>query len=510
MWPRHVALRRVAGHVRTTFTARVGGRAFSSGLVRAEASQEESDTSFLIRRTSSSWSPARSRTNHTVPNTHGKRDSVTQLTAREHETWIAEIFRPHKRIRKLCSIDPDSTYQSEDLGSKLPEDLRRDPLSAFTDESNALDISTAGECIRLYIYGLLEQSRDLDALQKCLERDQAGVKALYWLLKTAKHEELDATYSFKFIQATALCIVGQDKTDVWWDMLEIDHAPKSLNDSAISDMVYSRMRWQNALTVALFEAQLFWTKQDCCFDAPLQSFLRIHRRNAGKRPSDRLSVVAACSWITTKLIFFDKSNTSVKDYDAFVNFLKGYYRTTVDGRYHVGLFELMHPTHRRADALLGYLRNAKDNEEAMLHLRSLPRGRLWLVFLNLIGNCHSVGRTADVRWAIDFFEEVMREKRRQNTQGAGDRDAWSQRSRKASKSELAQGVEVRPDGRIAAQYAFRETLEEAQQREKKLASKVRSPLQQPLHASRAAADTNSKLKKKAPVREGSVTYRPSV
>lgn len=362
--------------------------------------------------------------------------------------------------------------------------------------------------MRLYIYGLLEQTRGLEELQKCLKRDQAGAKALSWLLKTAKHESLDATYSFKFIQVSALCIVGEDKTDVWWDFLTIDHAPKSLNDRAVSDLVYSRMRWQNALVVALFEAQLFWTKSDSCFDGPLQSIARITNRISGKTLSeDRIAIVAGTSWLLSRMIFFNKSNTNVNDYDAFVDFLKGYYQDDLDGPYNVGLLELMHPTDQRADTLLNFLRDAEDSEEGTLYLMARAEVRLRLVFRYLTYYCHRMGRAADARWAIDFFEEIQRKMQRLNAQGVSSRDLLHRTRRKASRSELIGDVEVNPDGHVVSKYSFTETWEQAQKREKKVGSKAPSPLEPPLHSSRAAADTTSE-QKQAPVREGSVTYRP--
>lgn len=269
------------------------------------------------------------------------------------------------------------------------------------------------------------------------------------------------------------------------------------------------MRWQNALTVALLEAQLIWTKEDCCSDAPLQTFAKIFRRNSLKPLlEDRISVVAASTWIASRIYFFDKSNTNVDDYDAFVDYLKRYYQEDQSGSFTVGLLEFVHPTNRRPDTLLNSLRDAKDSEEEIHNLTLKPEGQFKLAFRHLVYYCHSIGRTADLRWLIDFFGDVQRERQRLNVQGAGGRDPLSKRvSRKPSKRELAKDIEVGPDGSLMTRYTFTETLQAAQQREKKLASKARSPLEQPLHSSRAAADTTSE-QKHAPVREGSVTYRP--
>lgn len=341
-------------------------------------------------------------------------------------------------------------------------------------------------------------------------RDGAGAKAMSWLLKTAKHEELDATYSFTFIQATALCIVGEDKIDFWWEMLTIDHAPKSLNHNAISELDYSRMRWQNALVVALLEAQLFWTKEDSCFDAPLRTFDKIARLNTGKfRPEDRISIVSGLSWLRTRLLFSNKSNTKVSYYDDFIDFLRMYSKGHVDAQYNIGLLELMHPVNRRADTLLSFLHKAETHRGGrMERLVSIAPATLTMVFAALVRHCHNLGLAADVRWAIDFHRTVQQETTRLRGPGVKGRDLKRKFPRKATRSELARGVKIDADGRLES-YNFRETSEETQEREKKLASKLRSPLEQPLHSSRAAPDTNSEQKKKAPVREGSVTYRPS-
>jgi hypothetical protein len=157
--------------------------------------------------------------------------------------------------------------------------------------------------MQLYIYRLLEQNLkwndltscrlaagtlgwdesqkliDYDGLRKKLMHDNAGTKALAWLLKNAKCETLDSTSHPIFMQATASCIVGGGKIDFWWDMITIRHAPKLLGDKTVSDTKYSQNRWSSLLILSLLEGQKFWPKEGNSTNGCLATFLKVVRFN---------------------------------------------------------------------------------------------------------------------------------------------------------------------------------------------------------------------------------------
>ena len=101
---------------------------------------------------------------------------------------------------------------------------------------------------------LWNQSFDPSAFRACLINDAAGAKALSWLLNTANHDSIESTFGIKLVQATALCLVGEGRTDVWWDMLKIQHAPKPTEDTTFLNEKYRAIRWYNAWLTAIFEA----------------------------------------------------------------------------------------------------------------------------------------------------------------------------------------------------------------------------------------------------------------
>jgi hypothetical protein len=208
----------------------------------------------LIRKKVGHRNAAGSQANATLPTTGFRSKESTQtITDDEYDKWLQT---------PIDSSSPDSlcgfklTSSQAELGAKLPEHLKRDPLSAFTNESDAhqLSIATAGECVKLYVYRLLEQILGDDQLVRRLQartlgweelrtsnnhaelgrrlvHDKAGTKVVLWMLNVGKHEDLEATYDLRFMQAVAFCIVGEGKSDIWWDMLTIEHAPKLLGDA---------------------------------------------------------------------------------------------------------------------------------------------------------------------------------------------------------------------------------------------------------------------------------------
>jgi hypothetical protein len=162
---------------------------------------------------------------------------------------------------------------------------------------------------------------DYDGLRKKLVHDNAGTKALAWLLKTAKYETLDSTSHPIFMQATASCIVGEGKIDFWWDMITIRHAPKLLGDKTVSDMKYSQNRWSSLLILSLLEGQKFWPKEGNSTNGCLATFLKVVRfNNRQSSPKDRIALLVAHSWLGKRLPFYssieERRNINVKDYDA--------------------------------------------------------------------------------------------------------------------------------------------------------------------------------------------------
>lgn len=125
--------------------------------------------------------------------------------------------------------------------------------------------------MQLYLYRLMDrtirrewpsddlwhQTFDPTAFRAHLINDAAGEKALSWLLNSGIHESLELIFAVRFVQATALCLVGEGRTDVWWDLLKIRHAPKATEDSTMLNQKYRSMRWHNTWFTAILEARAF-------------------------------------------------------------------------------------------------------------------------------------------------------------------------------------------------------------------------------------------------------------
>lgn len=169
--------------------------------------------------------------------------------------------------------------------------------------------------MQLHIYRLMEQTTgrgdfldplmkrtlDLSEFRTRLMHDNAGAKALSWLLKSAKYDQLEATFHIDFIQATGFCLVGEDKKDIWWDLLTISHAPKSFKDTTVSNEKYSTIRWTNAWITTILEARMFWTTDKNMIGASRATFNEVIRFNAGRTSETRIHVSGAFGWLMAKL-----------------------------------------------------------------------------------------------------------------------------------------------------------------------------------------------------------------
>jgi hypothetical protein len=84
------------------------------------------------------------------------------LTDYEYRKWIQHRFTP-STFTTLCGISL-RPYDYKDIEARVPEHLRSEPLKAFTDYSHTLDLALAGDCMRLYLYRLVDRTLGRDKL----------------------------------------------------------------------------------------------------------------------------------------------------------------------------------------------------------------------------------------------------------------------------------------------------------------------------------------------------------
>lgn len=206
--------------------------------------------------------------------------------------------------------------------------------------------------------------------------DAAGAKALSWLLNTANHDSIESTFGIKFIQATALCLVGESRTDVWWDMLKIQHAPKPTKDTAMLSQKYHSLRWSSAWFTAILEAQAFWTTQQNRLNEPLTTLLEVSRLNLEERTGRTgIPIHGALNWIANKLPTYDSRHINAQAWDAFAELYLFWFRSTPqETRFEYVFMQFMHPVNRCADPLLTWLRHSESDESAMQVLVRMPKG----------------------------------------------------------------------------------------------------------------------------------------
>ncbi|KAM0711758.1 hypothetical protein Q7P35_001126 [Cladosporium inversicolor] len=212
--------------------------------------------------------------------------------------------------------------------------------------------------MQLYLYRLMErtirrekssgslwgQTFSPSTFIVCLINDDAGAKALSWLLNSANHDSIESTFGIKFIQATAFCLVGEGRTDVWWDMLNIQHAPKPTKDTTFLNEKYRAMRWYNAWLTAILEARAFWTTERNRFNEPLATLQEVIQFNREERTREKMIAVAGgFHWLETKLPYFDTRHINAEAWDVFVEFESKFLRHVPQEAHFKGaLTQLMH------------------------------------------------------------------------------------------------------------------------------------------------------------------------
>lgn len=465
MFLRHVAFRPAANYLRSNLFVSAGVRAFSSGSKRTGTSHQHANECTLIRRVVAEG--------HVLGPRRRKGDT---LTDEEYLKWVHYPRKP-SRFTTLCGISLQP-YNYEAIEARLPTHLSRDPLKPFIDDPHALNLALATDCMQLYIYRLMEHTlgrgledrlydRTLDAsrFRACLRNDDAGAKALSWLLNSATHDRVETTFDPRLIQAIAFCLVGQGKTDIWWDMLQIAHAPKSIKDTTMPNERYSCFRWTNAWFTSILEAQVFWTSEQNCFSEPLETFLEVRRLNAVKPLKEpKIAIAGAFGWIMSKLPYYNRRNIKVEVYDDFSESCLRYLHGESIGRFKYGLLKLVHPVHQDPDFLLEHLRQSEFDNEDMQNLIVIIPGTMRLVVRLLMQHCYRIGRTADVRRTLDLY--YLLERQREMLNGPGPRSKHGARAtkrRKAWRSEISNGASIDAHGRLKV-FPYHETLEEAHER----------------------------------------------
>ena len=505
MFTRHAASRRAVNSFRPNLLASAVVRPFSSGSRCAEASQQQSDSQTLIRRYPSKPSKnnqSRSDTQTLNAKVSDKAENVADprsgntsstprrrkddtLTDSEYRRWIEYPYK-YATCATLCGISL-KPYDYKDIEARVPEHLRQEPLK-FTDDSDVLDPSLAGDCMRLYLYRLMdrtirrerpsddlwEQPFDASAFRACLINDNAGAKALSWLLNTANHESIESTFGSRFIQATAFCLVGERRTDLWWDMLKIQHAPKPTKDTAMLGQRYHSIRWSGTWVTAILEAQAFWTTERNRLNEPLATLLEVLRLNRRERTGGApIPTLHAMQWFRTKLPIYDTRHIDAEAWDAFAEYqLKFRRNEPQETLFRQALLQFVHPVNRRADPLLAWLRHSESDESEMQILIRMAKYFLQRIMLRLTQYCYNNGRMTDVRWTIGLFHRIRRERNKLDLGELLDPHGWVPRpvGRKATPKEIAEGLPVDAQGRLIP-ITFKGTAEDVR-KQYESASKV--------------------------------------
>lgn len=236
--------------------------------------------------------PQERRSGDTSPTRRRRKDD--NLTDGEYRRWL---LRPYDSptFTTLCGISL-KPYDYKDIEARVPEHLRSEPLKPFTGYAHTLDLALVGDCMQLYLYRLLDhtlgrdklsghlwdQTYDLSTFRACLINDDAGAKALSWLLHSGEVDRIEATINIRSMQAITLCLVGEGRTDVWWDMLKIQHTAKRGIDATVHEKPLSS-RWCSMWFTSILEAKTFWATGPSKFNDPLTTFLQVIRFSREER-----------------------------------------------------------------------------------------------------------------------------------------------------------------------------------------------------------------------------------
>jgi hypothetical protein len=290
----------------------------------------------------------------------------------------------------------------------------------------------------------------LSTFRACLIDDDAGAKALSWLLHSGEVDRIEATFNIRFMQAITLCLVGEGKTDVRWDMPKTQHTPRRGKDATVHEKSLST-RWCSVWFTSILEAKTFLATGPSRSNDPLATFLEVIRFNREERTRiTMIPITGAAAWLVKKLTSYDKRHIDVETWDAFAEFLMRY-RGTVhcNSRFTHALLKLVHPSHRSAGPLITFLRHSSFDGKEWQWMARMPKGYRNLITMNLLQCCYENGRMADVRWMIDFHRQWQRQQEHSpETHEQSGRWLQARKGRKANPREVAEGLPVDAQGRL--------------------------------------------------------------
>jgi hypothetical protein len=187
------------------------------------------------------------------------------------------------------------------------------------------------------------------------------------------------------MQATTLCLIGEGRTDVWWDMLKLQHTHKRGKDATIHEKALSTC-WHPVWFVSMLEAHAFWATGPNRSPDPLATFLEVVRLHREERTIETMiPVTGATTWLVKRLITYDTRHIDVETWDVFAEFLMRY-RGMVrpESRSSHAMLKLVHPVHRSAGPSITFLLHSSFDGEEWRVMARMPQDYRNLTMKNLL------------------------------------------------------------------------------------------------------------------------------
>jgi len=146
----------------------------------------------------------------------------------------------------------------------------------------------------------------------------------------------------------AFLVVAEEQTDVLWELMTLKVLPAF--EQAVGLETGFKRYWKTGLLVYLVDAEAYWSSQP----NPLSPMISTLLYAAGLLRKRGLPCLLAARFVGKNLLFADKTETDVGDYEDFQGFLENARNrggaTGVD--YDIAVLRLMHPLNPQPYALL--------------------------------------------------------------------------------------------------------------------------------------------------------------
>lgn len=304
---------------------------------------------------------------------------VVDRNGREHDYydyWLNYRIRPPvwHPSHWIVSLEPDTT--------KLPIDLREDPLRVLNHDESDLDLVRI--CLETFVARACQETRSRSEARERYKSTNVGVSLCGPLLMVSLvtcssrdvHYRVDLVVDRHWGALLAHCLVAQDqKSAAISNWLRVDHVPMYAADLEPQD----QEKWRESLLRQALESLAYWSDNphtglnDCliffCHEFELQEDVKVGKSAAG-------------DWLLTRLFSTDTRRIDVEPYEKIMCYRLAWQRPgTLSRDWNHARLLLCHPKGPRPQAAYEFFKHIDTHHSEFWEMGDTPfdQSVIWIL-----------------------------------------------------------------------------------------------------------------------------------